>query len=168
MANGLSKIPPIEKNSREFEIFYNALEKVCIALAKMIVKDGEGAKKFIEVNVKGANSEEEATIIARSIADSYLVKTAIHGEDANWGRIIAAAGYSGVMFKPEKVRLKINDLPILEPGYKQVFSEKAARLALSKNEIKIQLDLEQGSSETTIWTCDLSKDYISINAHYRS
>jgi glutamate N-acetyltransferase/amino-acid N-acetyltransferase len=168
MANGLSGVPVIDKFNESFEIFYIALERVCITLAKMIVKDGEGAKKFIEVNIKGANSEEEAIKIARSIADSYLVKTAIHGEDANWGRIIAAAGYSGVTFKPEKVILKINDLVILEPGYKQVFSEKDAKETLSQNEIKIQLDLRQGSNEVSIWTCDLSKDYISINANYRS
>jgi glutamate N-acetyltransferase/amino-acid N-acetyltransferase len=168
MANGLSGVPVIDKFNESFEIFYIALEKVCITLAKMIVKDGEGAKKFIEVNIKGANSEEEAVKIARSIADSYLVKTAIHGEDANWGRIIAAAGYSGVTFKPEKILLKINDLVILEPEFKQVFSEKDAKETLSQNEIKIQLDLGQGSSEVSIWTCDLSKDYISINANYRS
>jgi glutamate N-acetyltransferase/amino-acid N-acetyltransferase len=168
MANGMSKAPLIEKGSKNFDIFYEAFEKICLALAKMIVKDGEGATKLIEVNVIGAVSSEKALKIARAIADSYLVKTAIHGEDANWGRIVSAAGYSGVDIAPEKMSLKFNDLVILEPGFKAVFSEEEAKKVLSKKEIKIQLDLHEGVSKESIWTTDLSKEYIAINANYRS
>ena len=96
------------------------------------------------------------------------MKTAIHGADANWGRIIAAVGYSGIEFNPEKVTLKISGLNILDAGYKVVFSEKEAKEVLIKNEVKIEVDLHDGIYEETIWTSDLSKEYITINASYRS
>ena len=168
LANGLSRVPEIKKDTEEYGLFLNALEKVCKTLAKMIVKDGEGATKLIEVNIKGAVTPEYALKAARAVADSYLVKTAIHGADANWGRIIAAVGYSGIEFNPEKVTLKISGLNILDAGYKVVFSEKEAKEALMKNEVKIEVDLHDGVYEETIWTSDLSKEYITINASYRS
>jgi glutamate N-acetyltransferase / amino-acid N-acetyltransferase len=168
MANGLSNHPELLKDTDEYKIFYNALENICIEFAKLVVKDGEGATKLIELNVKNADSEETALKAARTIADSYLVKTAIHGEDANWGRIIAAVGYSGIEFIPEKTSLKINNIQIIEPGFKVVFDEKDAKIELSKKEIKIEVDLAMGKSEATVWTSDLSKEYIAINANYRS
>ena len=168
LANGLSRVPEIKKDTEEYGLFLNALEKVCRTLAKMIVKDGEGATKLIEVNIKGAATPEYALKAARAVADSYLVKTAIHGADANWGRIIAAVGYSGIEFNPEKVTLKISGLNILEAGYKVVFSEKEAKEVLMKNEVKIEVNLHDGVYEETIWTSDLSKEYITINASYRS
>jgi len=168
LANGLSRVPEIKKDTEEYGLFLNALEKVCKTLAKMIVKDGEGATKLIEVNIKGAVTPEYALKAARAVADSYLVKTAIHGADANWGRIIAAVGYSGIEFNPEKVTLKISGLNILDAGYKVVFSEKEAKEVLMKNEVKIEVDLHDGVYEETIWTSDLSKEYITINASYRS
>jgi glutamate N-acetyltransferase / amino-acid N-acetyltransferase len=168
MANGMSRISEIQKGTEEYTLFANALEKVCRTLAKMIVKDGEGATKLIEVNVKNVATKEFALKAARAIADSYLVKTAIHGADANWGRIIAAVGYSGIEFNPEKVTLKISGLQIMEAGYKVVFSEKEAKELLMKNEIKIEVDLHDGDCEETLWTSDLSKEYITINASYRS
>jgi len=168
LANGLSRVPEIKKDTEEYGLFLNALEKVCRTLAKMIVKDGEGATKLIEVNIKGAATPEYALKAARAVADSYLVKTAIHGADANWGRIIAAVGYSGIEFNPEKVTLKISGLNILDAGYKVVFSEKEAKEVLMKNEVKIEVDLHDGIYEETIWTSDLSKEYITINASYRS
>jgi len=168
LANGLSRVPEIKKDTEEYGLFLNALEKVCRTLAKMIVKDGEGATKLIEVNIKGAATPEYALKATRAVADSYLVKTAIHGADANWGRIIAAVGYSGIEFNPEKVTLKISGLNILDAGYKVVFSEKEAKEVLIKNEVKIEVDLHDGIYEETIWTSDLSKEYITINASYRS
>ena len=168
LANGLSRVPEIKKDTEEYGLFLNALEKVCRTLAKMIVKDGEGATKLIEVNIKGAATPEYALKAARAVADSYLVKTAIYGADANWGRIIAAVGYSGIEFNPEKVTLKISGLNILEAGYKVVFSEKEAKEVLMKNEVKIEVNLHDGVYEETIWTSDLSKEYITINASYRS
>lgn len=168
LANGLSRVSEIIKGTDNYNLFLNALELVCRTLAKMIVKDGEGATKLIEINVKGASKQEYALKAARAIADSYLVKTAIHGADANWGRIIAAVGYSGIEFIPEKVALKISGLQILEPGYKVVFSEKEAKEILMKSEVKIEVDLNDGNFEETLWTSDLSKEYITINASYRS
>jgi glutamate N-acetyltransferase / amino-acid N-acetyltransferase len=168
LANGMTRVPEIQKGTEEYTLFVSALEKVCRTLAKMIVKDGEGATKLIEVNVKNVSTPEFALKAARAIADSYLVKTAIHGADANWGRIIAAVGYSGIEFNPEKVTLKISGLQIMEEGYKVVFSEKEAKEVLKKSEVKIEVDLHDGIFEETIWTSDLSKEYITINASYRS
>jgi glutamate N-acetyltransferase / amino-acid N-acetyltransferase len=168
MANGMSNSAKILKGTKNYDIFYQGLEKICIDLAKTIVKDGEGATKFVEVNVINAATEDKAMLVARAIADSYLVKTAIHGEDANWGRVVAAAGYSGADIQPEKIRLKYNELPILEPGYKVVFSEEDAKKVLAQKEIKIQVDLQEGTEQVSIYTTDLSKDYVAINANYRS
>ena len=168
LANGMSRVPEIVKGTEEYSLFLSGLEKVCRTLAKMIVKDGEGATKLIEINVKGVRTAAFALKAARAIADSYLVKTAIHGADANWGRIISAVGYSGIEFDPEKVTLSISGLKIMEPGFKVVFSEKEAKEVLMKNEVKIEVDLHDGEFEETIWTSDLSKEYITINASYRS
>lgn len=168
LANGMSRVPELQKGTEEFTLFAEALEKVCRTLAKMIVKDGEGATKLIEINVKGVSTPEFALKAARAVADSYLVKTAIHGADANWGRIIAAVGYSGIEYNPEIVTLKIGGLQIMEAGYKVVFSEKEAKEVLVRNEIKIEIDLHDGNYEETIWTSDLSKEYVTINASYRS
>jgi glutamate N-acetyltransferase / amino-acid N-acetyltransferase len=122
----------------------------------------------LEINVTGAASEEKALVIARSIADSYLVKTAFNGEDANWGRIISAAGYSGVEVDLEKAELMFNDLVILKPGYKSVFSEEEAKIVLSNRNIKVNLNLNEGSCAEKVYTSDLSKEYVAINANYRS
>jgi glutamate N-acetyltransferase / amino-acid N-acetyltransferase len=168
LANGMSTAKEIKEDSSNYNIFYEALEKICLQLAKMIVTDGEGATKFLEIVVTGAASEEKALVIARAIADSYLVKTAFHGEDANWGRIIAAAGYSGVEVDLEKADLKFDDLAILEPGYKAVFSEEEAKKVLSNRNIKVQLNLNEGSCTEKVYTSDLSKEYVAINANYRS
>jgi len=168
LANGMSRVPELVKGSEDYNLFASALEKVCRTLAKMIVKDGEGATKLIEVNVKGVSTAEFALKAARTIADSYLVKTAIHGADANWGRIISAVGYSGIDYVPEKVTLKLSGLQIMEAGYKVVFKEKEAKEILMKNEVKIEVDLHDGEYEETVWTSDLSKEYITINASYRS
>ena len=168
LANGRSRSPELKKDSEEYYLFLEMLIKVCKALAKMVVKDGEGATKLIEVNVKNASKPEYALKAARAIADSYLVKTAIHGADANWGRIIAAVGYSDIEFIPEKITLKINGIQILDEGYNVIFNEKDAKKVLMRKEIKIEVDLQNGEHEETIWTSDLSKEYITINASYRS
>ncbi len=148
--------------------FYEALEYLLVKLSKMIVLDGEGATKFVEIIVKEAVSEPAAVQAAKAIANSNLVKTAINGEDANWGRILAAVGYSGIDFNPEDVEIFFGDVPILRKNYVIDFSEADAKQVLMKSEITITVNLHQGSSSATFWTCDLSKDYVAINANYRT
>jgi len=148
--------------------FSDALEALLVKLSKMIVLDGEGATKFIEIKVKGATTEEEAERAARSVANSNLVKTAINGEDANWGRILAAVGYSGITFNPDEVSINFGDVPVLQRHYGIDFSEECAKKVLQEKEIVITVDLHQGTAEAVFWTCDLSKEYVAINANYRT
>lgn len=151
-----------------YKMFYDALVYLLVRLCKMIVVDGEGATKFVEIHVTGASSEADAVQAARAIANSSLVKTAIHGEDANWGRILAAVGYSGIEFNPEDVEIFFGDVPILRQNYCIDFSEEDAKRVLSQKEITITVDLHQGPGSASFWTCDLSKEYVAINANYRS
>jgi glutamate N-acetyltransferase/amino-acid N-acetyltransferase len=168
LANGLAKNKEIRENTPAFQQFLSALEYVLIKLAKMIVRDGEGATKFVEIIVQGARSEEEATQAARSVANSNLVKTALSGADANWGRILAAIGYSGIEFNPANVSINFNNLPVFKPNYEIVLDEEKAKEALSQKDITILIDLHQGSAKALFWTCDLTKEYVNINASYRS
>jgi glutamate N-acetyltransferase/amino-acid N-acetyltransferase len=168
LANGLAENIEIIEGSEEAKIFESALDHVVISLAKMIARDGEGATKLIEIEVKGAATHKDAVTAARSVANSILVKTAIHGEDANWGRILAALGYSGVDLFPEQIELSMNDLPILGKGYTILIDEMKAKEALSQNNIWLSIDLNQGEDSAIFWTCDLTKEYININANYRT
>jgi len=168
LANGLAKNEEIREHTPAFQQFLAALEYVLIKLAKMIARDGEGATKFIEIVVNGARTEEEATHAARAVANSNLVKTALHGADANWGRILCAVGYSGIDFDPSKVAIGFNDLPVLQPNYEIVLDEEKAKAILSQDTISVLINLNQGSAESRFWTCDLTKEYIHINASYRS
>jgi glutamate N-acetyltransferase/amino-acid N-acetyltransferase len=168
LANGFAKNEEIKENTPAFRQFLAALEYVLIKLAKMIARDGEGATKFIEIIVRGARTEDEATQAARAVANSNLVKTALHGADANWGRILCAVGYSGIEFDPAKVSIGFNDLPVLKTNYEIVLDEEKAKATLSQDTISVSIDLNQGSAEARFWTCDLTKEYIHINASYRS
>ncbi len=169
LANGKAKNGELQSiHNQHYQKFYEAFECVLVKLCKMIVVDGEGATKFIEIQVSDAASEDDAVKAARAIANSNLVKTAIHGEDANWGRIIAAVGYSGIDFNPEEVEIFFDDVPILGKQYAINFSETDAKRILSQKEIRITVDLNQGNSSASFWTCDLSKDYVAINANYRT
>jgi glutamate N-acetyltransferase/amino-acid N-acetyltransferase len=168
MANGLAGNVPLTENSEEFQLFTAALEYVLIKLAKMIAKDGEGATKLIEIMVKGARTEEEGAQAARAVAHSNLVKTAIHGADANWGRILAAVGYSGIDFNPDDVEISFGELPILKKNYEIVLDEEKAKEILVKDSVIIVVDLNQGNQFARFWTCDLTKEYVHINASYRS
>jgi len=168
LANGQAGNEPFGEHSEEFQLFCAALEYVLIKLAKMIARDGEGATKLVEIVAKGARTEEEATQAARSVANSNLVKTAIHGCDANWGRIMAAVGYSGIDFNPEDVEIRFDDLKVLNKNYEIVLDEKKAKTILQKDFVQIVIDLNQGSQKTRFWTCDLTKEYVHINASYRS
>ena len=169
LANGMAGNPELsDRADPRFDIFYEALEYLLIRLCKMIVVDGEGATKFIEIQVTGAASEQAAVQAARAIANSNLVKTAINGEDANWGRILAAVGNSGIEFTAADVEIYFGDVPILRKQYLIDFSEEAAKRVLMQREIKITVDLCQGAASASFWTCDLSKDYVAINANYRT
>jgi len=169
LANGEAGHPELaSRDSPGYDAFYAALEHVLVRLSKMIVVDGEGATKFVEINVHGAASEEAAVVAARAIANSNLVKTAIHGEDANWGRILAALGYSGIDFDPADVEISFGDLPILRRNYTIDFSEERAKEVLAQKEIVINVGLHCGHGSASFWTCDLSKRYVEINANYRT
>jgi len=168
MANGLSGARELVGGTKDFEVFEHALEHVLVRLAKMIARDGEGATKLVEIVVNGARTEAEALQAARSVANSNLVKTAIHGADANWGRILAAVGYSGIAFDPSKIQLFFNELPVLEMNYGIVMDEVKAKEAFSNENLTITINLNQGNESANFWTCDLSKEYVHINASYRS
>jgi len=168
LANGASGASLIEQKDETYHHFLQGLTEVCQSLAQQIVRDGEGASKFVEIAIEGADCEPNATRIARSIANSPLVKTALAGEDANWGRILCAAGYSGVRFDPDRVGIKIGDLEVCKNGTGLSFDEALAKQILSRRDIRITVNLNVGSSSATMWTCDLTKDYIHINADYRT
>jgi glutamate N-acetyltransferase / amino-acid N-acetyltransferase len=168
IANGASGAHLIEDKNELFETFVDGLTQLCQNLARQIVRDGEGASKFVEIVVEGADSESNATRVARSIANSLLVKTALAGEDANWGRILCAAGYSGVAFDQNRVGISIGDLEVCKGGTGLEFDETRAKQILGRKEIQITLDLNSGSFSSTLWTCDLTKEYIHINADYRT
>lgn len=168
LLSGSSGGVEILPGSEDAAIFHAALESLMIFLAKLIVRDGEGATKLVEILVEGAATDTDAGKAARTIANSNLVKTALHGEDANWGRIIAAAGRSGAVFDPEKVSITFDDLAIFEPGYVSDFSEDRAKKILGRNSYTITVSLGNGPGKAVVRTCDLSKEYIEINGSYRT
>ena len=167
LANGFSNIEILE-NTENYLAFVSALKDLSIKMATSIVFDGEGATKFITVNIKNAPTEKDANLIAKAIVNSPLVKTAINGGDPNWGRVISAASSCGADIKPQNVSLYFNDMAILQPGYKIDFIEEEAAKTLSGKNIVITLDLNDGQANTAWWTCDYSEEYIKINAFYRT
>lgn len=173
MANGLAANPKI--NSSEtlgYISFKNALEDVCKNLTKALAGDGEGATKLLEVTVRGAASKKDARCIAKTIVDSNLIKTALFGEDANWGRVMMAAGASGASFNPKTISLTFSSnvgmLTLLNEGTAIPFDEDNAKRILSADKILINLELTEGSEKATAWGCDLSYDYVKINGDYRT
>lgn len=169
MANGLAGNEEIREGSEAGDAFSRSLEGVLLDLAKMIVRDGEGATKVVQVSVRGAIDNDEARIAARSIATSSLVKTAFFGEDANWGRIIAAAGYSGAQVDPALVEIFFDDVPIVQGGLgagKE--AEARATEVLKKTEFTVTVDLHLGQGEAFYYTSDLTYDYVKCNAAYRT
>jgi len=162
LANGASGYTP---NLAEFT---EALTQVCVNLAQQLVRDGEGVTKFVELVVTGARDEADAVRVAKAIANSPLVKTALYGGDANWGRVIAAAGYAGVEVEPAKMKLWFGDVNVFANGMPTDFDEAASTRAIAGHDVFIRLDLGQGEAHTTVWTCDLSHDYVTINGKYRT
>ncbi|MBP3889234.1 MAG: bifunctional ornithine acetyltransferase/N-acetylglutamate synthase [Cellulosilyticum sp.] len=172
LANGLAGNPIIDSEGEAFDKFYAALYEVCKYLAVSIAKDGEGATKLLEVRLSGAKSFEDGKTLAKSILTSSLVKTAFFGEDANWGRIFCAMGYSGVNFDPNKVNIAIESSAgkeaMLSAGLPLAFSEEKAKKILEEKEITILVKMGEGDAQVTAWGCDFSYDYVRINGDYRS
>lgn len=168
MASGLAGHKELTPDHPDWENFYEALKKTCEDLAKQIAKDGEGATKLIEVRVNGAKTDDDAKKIAKQIVSSNLVKTAVYGADANWGRIICAIGYAGAMVDPDNVDISIGPISMLKRSEPQPFSEAEASAYLQNDEIVIEVDLHLGSGTGVAWGCDLTYDYVKINASYRT
>lgn len=168
MANGLADNAGIVNEDEDYEKFKSGLEFVCTSLSRLIAKDGEGATKLVEIVAESAANAEDAYKAVSAIARSPLVKTAIFGEDANWGRIITAAGYSGAEFDPANIDIYIGDLLVCKSGSAVAFDEKKAKEILHEKEVKILVKLNKGLYSDHMWTCDFSYDYIKINASYRS
>lgn len=166
-ANGESGVE-ITEGSEDHDIFYSTLEQLSTDLARMIACDGEGATKLLEVKVKGAATENDAKLVVTAIARSPLCKTAIFGEDANFGRFITAAGYSGASFDPDKLDMYVGDLKVCENGDATITDEEAAARILSHHDIEVTVDLNAGTYEDRMFTCDFSYDYVKINGSYRS
>ncbi|MBU8877446.1 bifunctional ornithine acetyltransferase/N-acetylglutamate synthase [Bacillus sp. FJAT-29790] len=168
MANGQSENDTLSPEHPDWDVFLQLLAKSCESLAKQIAKDGEGATKLIEVDVSGAGTDLEARMVAKQIVGSNLVKTAIYGEDANWGRIIGAIGQSQANINPDSVDIAIGPITMLKNSEPQPFSEEEAAEYLRKKTIQIVVDLYQGNGKGKAWGCDLSYDYVKINASYRT
>ncbi|GAA0346595.1 bifunctional ornithine acetyltransferase/N-acetylglutamate synthase [Bacillus carboniphilus] len=168
MANGEAKNKPITNNHPQWSLFVEAFQMVSESLAKQIARDGEGATKLIEVQVEGAIDDEAARGISKSIISSNLVKTAIYGTDPNWGRIVCAIGYSGEKLNPTHVTVKLGPITVVEKGLPFAFDEEEAKTYLQQENIHIFVDLHQGEGKATAWGCDLTYDYVKINASYRT
>ena len=168
LANGQAGNTLLTEENPDFPAFKEALREICIAMAQKIAGDGEGATKLVECTVTGAATKEDARLAAKAIIASSLVKTAIYGNDANWGRIACAAGYSGAQFDPDKVNIFIGDVQVAQNGMGLEFDEAKATETLKQKKVNILVKFNIGNEEATAWGCDLTYDYVSINADYRS
>ena len=172
LANGMAGNPEIREKNEDYMTFCKALNQINTTLAKMMAGDGEGATALFEVKILNAESKEQAVTLAKSVVSSSLVKAAIYGHDANWGRILCAMGYSGAQFDPEKVDLyfesRAGKIKIIENGVSTGYSEEEATRILSEDEVTASADIKMGSAQATAWGCDLTYDYVKINADYRS
>lgn len=169
MANGVAGNKRPAAGSKDSKKFQACLDTVARSLAKQVVRDGEGATKFVEIEVRNAKTPAEAKRAAETVAKSSLVKTALFGEDANWGRIMAALGYAGVDMDEAKTDIFIGKTKLVEKGLGQgKAADREATLAMKQREVQITIDLHKGKAAATVWTCDLSYEYVKINAAYRS
>lgn len=167
-ANGASGCPEVRKGTPQWSVFQAALESLCVDLAKAIARDGEGATKYLEVRVINAATRDDARAAALAIGNSALVKTAVFGQDPNWGRILCAAGRSGATIVPDKVRLYVGDVMLVEKGEPLGVEPEIARRPMLEKDLTITLDLSIGSANATVFTCDFSHDYVRINAEYHT
>ncbi|WP_461256816.1 bifunctional ornithine acetyltransferase/N-acetylglutamate synthase [Treponema sp. R80B11-R83G3] len=178
MANGEAGNAPVNSSNKcphctaDYNAFYSALEYVCVALARKMARDGEGATKLVTVTVTNAKDEDTAEALAKSVASSSLVKAACFGADANWGRVLCALGYAGVDFTPEETDVSFKsasgEILVCKIGQTVNFNEEKAKKILSEEEIEILVCLKEGSGTASVWGCDLTYDYVKINGDYRS
>ena len=172
MANGLAENPVIDAPGEAYDAFFAAVHFVNETLAKKMAKDGEGANALFEVKVVNADTKENAKLLARSVAASSLCKAAIFGHDSNFGRFLCALGYSGASFDPDRVSIdyvsRAGSIRVFDSGLKAAYSEDEATKILSEDEITVVIDMDEGNKNATAWGCDLTFDYVKINADYRS
>ena len=172
LANGLAGNAEITEKNRDYEVFREALETLCIRLARMMAKDGEGARHLITCTVTGARDEAQAETVAKSVISSTLTKAAIFGCDANWGRVLCAMGYSGEKFDPDKVDVAFasaaGEIPVCRQGRGLDFDEDLAKRILTEDEVEIRVRMGEGDAACTCWGCDITYDYVKINGDYRT
>lgn len=172
LANGLAGNAPITAKGPDYDAFLEALQALCIALAKKMASDGEGAKHLITCTVSGAKDEAQAETVAKSVISSTLTKAAIFGADANWGRVLCAMGYSGAEFDPEKVDVHFasaaGDIAVCAQGRGLDFDEDKAKKILTEHDVEINITMGEGAAACTCWGCDITYDYIKINGDYRT
>ena len=168
LANGEANNAKITEENADYQIFFDKLMMLCTELAKQIAADGEGASKFLTINVNGAKSFADAKTVGMAIANSPLVKTAFFGEDPNWGRVICAVGYSGADMVPEKTVVKFGGITIFANGTGATYDEKALAHVMKEKDIVIDIELNMGQEDATVWSCDLSYEYVKINGEYHT
>jgi glutamate N-acetyltransferase/amino-acid N-acetyltransferase len=169
LANGLAGNPVLREGSKDLAVFQALLDQACLSLAMQVCRDGEGVTKVVQILVTGASKQAEARLVARTIGISSLVKTALFGEDANWGRIMAAIGRAGVRIRPERIGLAFDGMPIVKKGVSLGPSaERRIARVVRRKEFTITVDLGLGAATARLWTTDLSHEYVTINAAYRS
>jgi len=172
MASGLAGNTPITEDGKAYKIFETALTELCKYVAMRMAEDGEGSTKLLQINIMNAESEESAQKLAKSVVRSSLVKTAMFGSDANWGRILCALGYSGVKIDPFSIDVgfssKAGEISVCKNGKGIDFSEELAKIILNCDNININIDMKLGTSNATAWGCDLSYEYVRINGDYRT
>ena len=172
LANGMAGNAPITEKGEDYAAFLEALQALCIELARKMAADGEGAKHLITCTVKGAADEQQAETVAKSVIGSSLTKCAIFGADANWGRVLCAMGYSGADFDPEKVAVHFTsaagDIAVCQQGRGLDFDEDLAKKILTEHDVEINITMGEGDASCTCWGCDLTYDYVKINGDYRT
>lgn len=168
LANGQAKNKTIDIDSNNFTKFLKALNSLLSKLSEMLVEDAEGSTKVVEIKIKNAKTLKDARKLAFSIANSNLVKTAFYGEDANWGRVVSCVGSSGVYLKPEKVEISFDNVKIFKDLKPVRSNEKSLKKVFKKHKIRVTVNLNVGCKETTVLTCDLTREYVNINANYRT
>jgi hypothetical protein len=168
LASGAAGAPPVAGDGAAFEAFQGALGDAAARLAEMLVRDGEGVTKVARVVVEGARTTADADRIVRTIAESPLVKTALHGGDPNWGRVLACVGRAGVPLAIDRVSVWIGDVHVAEGGGARDYDERVAAAAMQEDPVRLRVRLGEGGASSWMWTSDFSKDYVAINAHYRT
>lgn len=168
LANGEAGNEEIKEGTEDYRIFYDSLKTICQEMSKRIAADGEGATKFLTINVHGTKTFEDAKTVAMSIAKSPLVKTAFFGEDPNWGRVICAVGYAGVPMVPEKTVIKFGDITVYANGLGADFDMEELSKVMAEHDIAINVEMGMGDAAATVWSCDFSYEYVKINGEYHT